>query len=396
MKITVVSKDETQLGEIARLLRERSSADEVSVLAGSFERIAAMADQGAPDVLLLAQATLDGVELERVERLGNLFPDSALVLMCQQQGPEFLLAAMRIGVREVLPAPASTQSLYPAMQRIADKRDSRVHADGKVLAFVSCKGGSGATFLATNLGYALAAQEHKRVALFDLNLAFGDASLFVSEQRPLATLADVARQIHRLDPSFLHASMINIAPNFSLLAAPDNPADAGDVKPEHIDTLLRLARRHFDFILIDIGRSLDAISVRALDQADTIFPIVQTTLPYIRDGKRLLSVFRSLEYSRDKIQIIVNRFEKNSQIQLSDFEKAFDAVPFMAIPNHYEAAAASVNQGIPLLKLARTSPLSKAIQDMAARLAGPQQARNENSWLGRLFQRPTRSKEAFQ
>jgi pilus assembly protein CpaE len=28
---------------------------------------------------------------------------------------------------------------------------------GKVLAFISCKGGSGSTFLATNLAYALAA-----------------------------------------------------------------------------------------------------------------------------------------------------------------------------------------------------------------------------------------------
>ena len=387
MKITVVAKDDKQLVEIARLLRERSGIDEVTVLAGSFERLAALSDEDAPDVVLLAQAAFEAHDLERLEHLGNLLPATAFVLLCQHQSPDFLLAAMRVGVREVLPAPASALTLYPAMRRIADKRDMRAQADGKVLAFVSCKGGSGATFLATNLGYALATGEGKRVALFDLNLLFGDASLFVSEQKPVATLADVARQIHRLDASFLHASMVAVAPNFGLLAAPDDPAHASDVLPEHIDIVLKLARRHFDFILLDVGRTLDAISVRALDQADTIFPIVQTTLPYIRDGKRLLAVFRSLDYGKDKVQIIVNRFEKSSEIGLADLERAFDAAPYMAIPNHYEAAAASVNQGVPLLKLAGASPVSKSLQQFAAQLAGPRPQHPGARWLGRLFQR---------
>ncbi|UUZ47575.1 AAA family ATPase [Massilia sp. B-10] len=130
-----------------------------------------------------------------------------------------------------------------------------------MLAFVSCKGGSGATFLATNLGYALASLENKKVCLLDLNLQFGDATLFVSEHKPVATLADVCKQIHRIDPSFLAASMVSVTPNFSVLAAPEDPSHSEDVKPEHVDTLLKLARRHYDFILLDIGRTLDAVSV---------------------------------------------------------------------------------------------------------------------------------------
>ena len=219
---------------------------------------------------------------------------------------------------------------------------------------MSCKGGSGATFLATNLGYALAALENKRVVLIDLNLQFGDASLFVSDSKPLATLADVAQQIHRLDHSLLASSMLNVTPNFALLAAPEDPVHADDVKPEHIDALLTLARQHYDFILLDVGRGLDAVSVRALDQSDMIFPVLQTTLPYVRDGKRLLDVFRSLDYHRDKIFLIVNRHEKSSEIKLRDLETAYGSAVFMTIPNHYEAAAASVNQGVPVLKLART------------------------------------------
>ena len=388
MRIKVISTDDKKLAELARLLRERSSADDVSVMSASLERVLAVAELGDIDVLVLAQDDLDSQDVERLERLGLGLPATAFILVSPLQTPELLMQAMRAGVREVVPSPPAAASLYPALRRIADKRDSHANAAGKVLAFVSCKGGSGATFLATNLGYALAALEHKKVCLLDLNLQFGDASLFVSEQRPQATLADISKQIHRLDPSFLAASMVNVTANFGILAAPEDPSFSEDVKPEHIDILLKLARRHYDFILLDVGRSLDAVSVRALDQADMIYPILQTTLPYIRDGKRLLGVFHSLDYSHDKIALIVNRHSKDDgQIKLADLERAYGMRIPLTMPNHYEAAAASVNQGVPILKLAPASPLSKALAEMAHALAGavPGTEKSRNGLLARLF-----------
>ena len=370
MKIKVISTDDKQLAELARLLRERSTADDVSIMSASLERVLAVAELADIDVLLLAQHDLSGEDVERLERLGIAYPATAFILVSPLQTPELLMRAMRAGVREVVPSPASPITLYPALRRIADKRESHANAAGKVLAFVSCKGGSGATFLATNLAYALASMENKKVCLLDLNLQFGDATLFMSEQKPNATLADVARHIHRLDASFLAGSMVDVTPNFGILAAPEDPSLAEDVKPEHIDAILKLARRHYDFILLDVGRNLDAVSVRALDQADMIYPILQTTLPYIRDGKRLLGVFHSLDYSADKISLIVNRHEKSAQIKLGDLERAYGMRILLEMPNHYEAAAASVNQGVPILKLAPASPLSKALAEMAYSLAG--------------------------
>jgi pilus assembly protein CpaE len=371
MKIKVISTDDKQLAELARLLRERSHADDVSIMSATLERVLAVAELGDIDVMLLAQDDLSAEDVERLERLGTTFPSTSFILVSPHQTPELLMQAMRAGVREVVPSPASPTVLYPALRRIADKRESHANAAGKVLAFVSCKGGSGATFLATNLGYALATTENKKVCLLDLNLQFGDATLFMSENKPNATLADVSKQIHRLDASFLSGSMVAVTPSFGILAAPEDPSFAEDVKPEHIDAILKLARRHYDFILLDVGRNLDAVSVRALDQADMIYPILQTTLPYIRDGKRLLGVFHSLDYNTDKIALIVNRYEKNGQIKLADLERAYGMKISLEMPNHYEAAAASVNQGVPILKLAPASPLSKALAEMAHSLVGP-------------------------
>ncbi|WEF32013.1 AAA family ATPase [Pseudoduganella chitinolytica] len=387
MKIAVLSRDDRHLIELARTLRNRPGADEVDMIAGSPSRLTTLADDAVPDVLVVDQPRADEGELEQLERLGHLFPRMAFVVLSGDQTQEFLLRAMRAGVREVLPAAPSAAALAQALDRIAEKLGNQGGANGKVLAFISCKGGSGSTFLATNLAYALSAGGSKRVALIDMNLQFGDASLFVSDIKPLATLSDVATQIHRLDPSFLASSMVAVTPTYSVLAAPSDPAHASDVKPEHIDAIVKLARRQYDFIVLDVGRSLDPVSIRALDHADTIYPVLQMTLPYIRDGKRLLTVFRNLDYGKDKVELIVNRHDKNSDIRLRDLEEAFDTTILRTMPNHYDAAAKSVNQGVPVTRLMPDSPLSVALQDMARGLTGEAAPQEAASLMTRLFKR---------
>jgi len=387
VKIAVLSRDERHLIELSRQLRARPGTDEVDMISGSPARLSTLADDAVPDVLLVDEPSSSEGDLDQLERLGHLFPKLVFIALSSDLSQDFLLRAMRAGVREVLPNAPGAGALAQALDRVAEKLGSQGGAPGKVLAFISCKGGSGSTFLATNLAYALSAGGTKKVALIDMNLQFGDASLFVSDSKPLATLADVATQIHRLDPSFLTSSMVAVTPNYGILAAPSDPAHASDVKPEHIDAIVKLARRQYDFIVLDVGRSLDPVSVRALDHADTIYPVLQMTLPYIRDGKRLLTVFRNLDYGKDKVELIVNRHDKNSDIRLKDLEEAFDTPILRTMPNNYDAAAKSVNQGVPVTRLMPDSPLSAALMEMARGLTGETAPTPPTSLMTRLFKR---------
>ena len=385
MKIAIISRDDKALAEVRRLVRSHNPDDDIDAGPGPLEQLYTVSQ--LPDVLIFDRPSNDGADLAAIERLSNQYPRLAVIVLCPQHSPEFLLQAMRAGVREVLPFPVAGASLHPALARIGEKLERRDNGNGKVLAFISCKGGSGATFIATNLGFALAAGGHKRVALIDMNLHFGDASLFVSEHKPLATLSDVTHDIHRLDPSFLASSMLNVLPNFSVLAAPEDPAHASEVLPEHIDAIIKLARRQYDFVVLDVGRNLDAVSVRALDHADMIFPILQTTLPYIRDGKRLLGMFRSLEYDKDKVHLIVNRHDKGGEIRLQDLEAAYGTAIYRTIPNHYASAAASVNQGVPILQLDKNSPITHSLQEFASALSGTVAEPVRQGWLRRALSR---------
>lgn len=376
MKIAVISSNKQHMENVLHILQEGERPHLVLLFEGGKEQLGPVSDRETPDLIVM-ESVGDGREaIAALESVSQRHPGMSFIMLCEQVSAENLIQAMRIGVRDVLPAPVSPEALRAAVARVEQKR---VRAEkpphkGKVLALVACKGGSGATFLATNLGYVLAAEHGKRVVLIDLNLQFGDASLFISDSIPATTLADVAREISRLDASFLASSLVQVLPNYGVLAAPESPSKAVDVLPKAIEALLRLAVDNYDYVILDVGRNLDAVSVKALDHADMIFPVLQMTLPFIRDAKRIISTLKSLDYSGDKIHLIVNRYETGGDIQLGDVERIMDVKIMTTFPNSYKAVSASVNQGVPILKMAKRDPVSKTLLKLGYDLEQGEQA----------------------
>ncbi len=386
MKISIVSNNTRNLDELRRFVDTDNTRD-VRVATGGVEALGPVADQHQPDMIIFeTSGDLQG-ELGFISKLSIRHPTITLILLSPDQSAEILLDAMRAGVREVLPSPVSRLALQTSILRIEEKLAhlGTQRQSGKILSFLPCKGGSGSTFLSTNLAYILASKENKSVLLIDLNLQFGDAALFISDITPAVNIAEVSRQITRMDASFLAASLIPILPNFGLLAAPDDPVQALEVKPEHIEALLNLARSQYDFVILDIGRAMDSVSIKALDKSDVIFPVMQLTLPFIRDAKRLLEVFRSLEYSHDKIKLLVNRYENGGEIRLDDVERTLNMKVFKTLPNSFKSVAASVNQGIPISKLAQGDPVTKGLQELGHQLAS--EGESDGSWWSSLLKR---------
>jgi pilus assembly protein CpaE len=345
-----------------------------------------VADQLRPDLAILDSMCRDLDDLPVLEYVSEQHPQTVVMMLCANHTSEFLINAMRAGVREVLNSPVSKDVLLAAVERIEQRLGlaAKPRETGTVIAFIPCKGGSGATFLATNLGYQLAT-ENKRVLLIDLNLQFGDALLFVHDSKPARNLADVARNIQRLDASFLAGNLVKISPNYGVLAAPEDPGQAMEVKPEHVEVLLNVAVNHYDFVILDLGRVLDAVTIKALDRAAFVFPVIQLSLPFLRDANRLISAFRTLGYSKDKIRLLVNRLEKTSDLKLADVERSLGMSAFKTLPNSYAAVASAVNQGQPIASFARGNPVAKGLQELARTLIEP--AAEGGSLLGKLLRR---------
>lgn len=382
MKIAVVSPNKIHLNEIGKLLQ---AASHVAVLTeGGYGKLRQVAAQDEPDLMLVDAIGCGDDGLAAIAALTTEHPRVAVVLLCAGCSPEFLLGAMRAGVREVLPSPVPPAELQAAVTRICGKlRGAQARDTGKVLAFIPCKGGSGATFLATSLGCQLA--ETGPVLLIDLNLQFGDALSFVHDGRPPSTLADVARSIARLDASFLAASTVKVAPNFSILAAPDDHGEAVEIAPAHVEAVLALAAQHYDFVLLDIGRPISTLSIKALDRANTIYPVMQASLPSIRNAKKMLAIFKSLDYAPDKIELIVNRFERKGAIGVAEIERALGKFAVHTVSNSYKGVTAAVDHGEPLMASSPSSPVLRELAGLADTLrARPQ---SERGLLARLLRR---------
>lgn len=386
MKILVISSNKALMEEVRQTLQGGDPQRHFVLFDDGVDHVSQFVGQEHPELAILDGSSLAMEQLAVLERSCLQYANTSFIVLSPNVTPEFLLGVMRIGVKDVLPLPLVPLALQSAVTRIENKSKwiAASQKQGKVIAFIACKGGSGATFLASNLGYILAATHGVKVALLDLNLQFGDAALFVSDHVPSNTVADVASNISRLDASFLASSMVQVLPNFGVLAAPETPEQAEEVKPEHIEALLKLAKTQYDYVILDIGRTLNATGVKALDHADMIFPILQETLPFIRDSKRLIHTLQSLGYAKEKIYLILNRYENGGDIRLEDVEAALGMKVFKTIPNSYQAVSASVNQGVPIMKIAKRDSVTEALQDVAQKLIEGPQAKK--SWLSKLLQ----------
>lgn len=387
MKALLISRDTQLCAEIASQGAARVPPLHVAASRAGLREALDRPLADAPALVIVDIGDADATDGDLLERLTRHYASAHFMLLTDNHHPEILIRAMRAGVREVLQLPLVHRALHEAIDRIATSAGVASVHDGKVLAFIACKGGSGATFISTNFGYALATLADKKVLLIDLHRQFGDATLYVSDQKPGMTLSDVCQQIARIDGPFLESCLVHVAPGFGVLAAADDPSQATEAKPEHIDTILRVARQHYDYILLDVGRQIDAVSLRALDGTDAIYPVLQLALPDIRDARRLLDIFRSLGYLTDQIRLIVNRYEKGGKLRLQDLHAALGAEVLHTIPNDYVAVTDSVNQGIPVLQLARGSAAARSLADLVEIVTARRVVEAKGGLFDRLFGR---------
>ena len=383
MKIKVVSPSAERAEHVAQIVRGSASGLDVHAATAALGGFQVAVNGSRPGLLVLDGIDLPG--LDAISRYTQAHPDVETIIISSEQSPAFLLKAMQSGVREVLQTPADAPALQAAVQRVTRKRRPTAAArQGEVFAFMACKGGSGASFLAANLAHILSARDGRSVALLDLDLQFGDALMMLSDQRAASDVAEVARNINRLDADLLRSAMVQVSETLSVLPAPQDLSQALEVKAAHVEAIIKQARQMFDFVVLDVGRSIDVLSLQALDMATRIFPVVQLSLPQARDAKRLRGLFRSLDYPAQKIHWLVNRYQKGGDITLESLEQTLGTKGMKTIPNHFSGVSASVNQGVPIDKLSRNNPVARALLELAQSIA-PVEGARKDTWLSSLF-----------
>jgi len=318
-----------------------------------------------PDVLLL---------LAGAAELGTLAGSPASGRPeCLVIGPaddaSLIRLAMKAGARDYLGNPVDRDELLANLQQIENELRQPSHSPaGRMLTVVSAKGGAGASFVAANLAHVLASRGGQRVALLDLDLQFGCLGQYL-DLEPSHPLAEVVDMAPELDSVALDAYMAKNASGLGLLGpAHDESIFPGDLSADRLGTLLDLLRANYEWTVTDLTRHLDELNATALERADYILIVLQQEVATIRDAQRLqLLMTRELGIDPDRLLLVLNRFNKNSAVELEDICRTMDVGKdqLIRIPNSYRDVAESINVGIPILEQSGSSSVTKGLEKLA-------------------------------
>jgi pilus assembly protein CpaE len=343
-----------------RVIVEHQDIGDVSNFLDRLERM-------RPDVVLI---DISGWR-EPLEGLANsiraAIGDPMIIALNNSADPDAILASMRAGINEYLYPPLRDPLKRALEKRAAERsrrRDSGSKAGGKSFAFFSAKGGCGATTLVTHVAAELGRQNQK-VLLADLDLDSGMVG-FITKTKSVYSILDAVNNLHRLDIHYWKALVSNGIPGVEIVAAPLALASKQQIKDDQVRHVLGFARPHYDWTLVDLGRSLSHTAMAALEEIDEACLVTTLEVPALHQSKQIIQTLLDSGYGKNKIRLILNRAPKRLDITPAELEKMLGVPIFAMIPNDYPELYETYAEG---RMLNRNSDLGKQIAKLAIKLA---------------------------
>lgn len=335
--------------------------------------LAAIAQPGRrqPDVLVLdlrGHAQLPAA----LPALKRHHPSTGVLIVADRLEPALLLEAMRVGVTEVVAAPLVAHDIEAAINRLAMQR-SAAPDSGTALAFVGAKGGVGTTTLAVNVAATLARLVPGSTLLIDLQIATGDAAVFLGAE-PRFSILDALENTHRLDEAFFKSLIAKTKAGVDLLASSERtPTSPLDVR--RIRTLMEMAERHYRYVILDIPRSNTAV-LDSLEGIKQVVVVANQELATVRSASRLTAALRQ-RHGKDKLTVVLSRPDRHAAISHEDVERAVGVRVKHTFPGDYRRALEALNKGRPLA-LENNHELSRPLERLARSLAGLEKPAEQN------------------
>jgi pilus assembly protein CpaE len=309
-------------------------------------------------------------------------PATGFLVVASQSDPTVLLEAMRAGASEFLQEPIAAAALEQAISRLVAHRAS-AGANGEIFAFVGAKGGVGTTTTAVNVATALAKVAPSQTLFADLHLAHGDAALLFGAE-PRFSIVDALENTHRFDEAFFKGLITPTKAKADLLASSDRALVQHAGVPQ-FRGVVEFAAQLYRYVILDVPRP-DAMAIDALDLASRIVVVTNQELSAVRSASRLASALRD-RHGRDRVLVVVNRSDKQSEIGQADIEKVVAAKVKHMLPSDYRLALEALNKGRPLA-LDNHNKLAAGFRGLAKELANvetePKPSEPASSLFGRL------------
>ncbi|TWU49367.1 MinD/ParA family protein [Rubripirellula reticaptiva] len=330
-------------------------------------------EQTAPDVGVISLDSDPEKAIDLIKRLSAAAPETAILAASEQTEGQTILRTMRAGAREFLTLPINQEDLDAALGRVSQQKFGSSEGGGRsceVYAIAGATGGVGSTSTAVNLGCVLAEDPRNSVALLDLDLALGDADVFL-DSIPDYTLADVVQNISRLDIQLLKRSLTKHSSGLYLLPRPVELHDTMAITDDSIRKVIGLLKASFTHLIIDLSKTYSGVDMAAIENATKVVLVTQLDLPCLRNVVRLMMGFDEIDGLKDKVEIVVNRAGLDAgQISLKKAKETLGRDIFALLPNDYRTMVEVRNNGVPLIVQAPKAAITQGIRELAGKLQG--------------------------
>lgn len=296
---------------------------------------------------------------------------ASIVIIGDHKNIELLSLALRAGVKDFIDYHDYESKLDGVFCNIK-KSISNTCGNGNVRrlnAIINAKGGSGASFIASNVAYILSKNTDSKVALVDLDFQFGSIGLNF-DKTPKYTISEALNSIDDLDSVSLEAYMSKYNENLSLLLP--SPADIllpGEINVSNLNRMLELLQVNYSRIVVDLPRLIDPVSSMIMEQADHITLVIQQSLAQFRDGRRLIQILnKDLDIPLDRISIVANRYDPKNSLRIDDLKNMVKHDNVYMIANDFERVANASNLGVPLCESSANSKIAHDLKELAKSL----------------------------
>lgn len=384
--------------------------DDIEVVgtAGTGEEGIQLAKQIRPDVVIM-DINMPGIDgITAAEILTREVPGIQIIMMSVQGEADYLKRSMLAGAREFLIKPPTAEQIITSIRRVYSLSQAQraqyatpppvaapslvqpqtlpqgahpsqtAQASGKrgeVFALFGAKGGVGASSICVNLAIALQEQQpNARIAIVDGNTEFGDLSVLLNLNVSRSIIDLIA--VEELDAQYINDVMIPHASGIKVIPG-SPPTEAELVTNEQVKRVIEALRRQFDYVFFDTRTTFTEPILTILDNADTIVLVTTADIPSIRNARLFFEVTDQLDYSKDKITLVLNKYDQQGTVSAQAIQASIKHPIRGELPRDDRLVNASIQQGLPYVMSHPRSPLSLALINLARVTSGMAVMKNQ-------------------